>query len=62
MLSEVECDEIDNGEGSEASMKDFAIKASISEIVSLGKGGEKKVGTKDFLAGGRSYEWRKTQT
>ena len=48
MLSEVECDEIDNGEGSEASMKDFAIKASISEIVSLGKGGEES-GNKRFL-------------
>ena len=37
MLLEVECDEEDE-KGSETSMKGFAIKASISDIISLGKG------------------------
>ena len=34
---------VEDGKGSEASMKGFAIKASISEIVSLGEEGEKTV-------------------
>ena len=49
MLWEFECYEIENGEGSEASMKGFAIKASMSDMVSLGQGGEKTVGVKVFL-------------
>ena len=40
MLCIFECDKIEAGEGR------FAIKASISEMVSLGKGGEKTVGVK----------------
>ena len=38
VLSEVECSEIENGKGSETSMKDFAIKVSMSEMVLLGQG------------------------
>ena len=48
-LSESKCDKVEDGEGSEASMKVFAIKASISEIVSPGEGGAKTVGVKVFL-------------
>ena len=33
VLSEVECDEVADGKGSGTSMKGFAIKASISEMV-----------------------------
>ena len=43
MLLELECDKKEDGEGSDASIKSFAIKTSISEIVSLGEGGEKTV-------------------
>ena len=50
MLLEVECDEVEDGESSEASMKGFAIKASILEMVSLWEGGEKTVVVKAFLA------------
>ena len=39
-----ECDRIEDGEGSVASMK-----VSISEMVSLGQGGDKIVGVKVFL-------------
>ena len=49
VLSEVECYEIENEEGSEASMKGFAIKALMSEMVSLGEEGEKTVGVKIYL-------------
>ena len=48
LLLEFECDKVEDGEGSEASMKGFAIKASISEMVSLGEGGKKVVGVKIF--------------
>ena len=37
MLSEVECDEVDNGKENEASMKDFPIKASMSSVFTRGK-------------------------
>ena len=50
MLSEVECDEVEDGEGSEALLEGFAIKASISEMVSLGEGEDKTMGVKIFLA------------
>ena len=49
MLQEFECDEVEAGEGIEALMKGFALKASISEMISLGEGGEKAVGVKVFL-------------
>ena len=49
MLFKFECDKVEDGEGSQASMKDFAIKASISETVSLDEGGKKTVGVKFFL-------------
>ena len=47
MLSKIECDEAEDAAGSEISMKSFAIKASMSKMVS-----EKIVGVKVFLAGG----------
>ena len=40
---------VEDGEGNEASMKGFVIKASISAMVSLGKGREKTVEVKVFL-------------
>ena len=46
MLSEVKCGEIEDGKGSETSMKGFAIKALMLEMVSLG--GENTV-SKSFL-------------
>ena len=49
MLSEFECDKVEADEGNEASMKGFARKASISEMISLGEGGEKTVEVKVFL-------------
>ena len=52
MLLEIECDEVEDGKGIETSMKGFAIKASMSEMVSLGEGGEKTVGVNIFLKGG----------
>ena len=52
MLSEVECDKVEDGKGSEISKKGFVIKTSMSEIVSLGEGEEKTVEVKVFLAGG----------
>ena len=56
MLSEVRCDEVEDGEESETLMKSFAIKTSISEMVSLWKRGEKTEGVKLFLARGcREY-------
>ena len=36
MFSEVECDEVEDGEGSEESI--FTVKTLISEMVSLGEG------------------------
>ena len=48
VLSLIECDEVVDEKGSEASMKGFATKASMSEMVSLGEGGEKTVGVKFF--------------
>ena len=50
MLWGFECDKVEDGEGSEASMKGFAIKASMSEMVSLGER-EEKTGIKVFLVG-----------
>ena len=47
-LLELEYDNIEAGEESEASIKGFAIKTSISEIVSLGEGGKKRVDVKVF--------------
>ena len=41
VLLEAECDGVEDGKGNERLMKDFAIKASMSDIVSLGEGGEK---------------------
>ena len=43
MLLQVECDMVEDGKGSETSMKSFVIKSSMSEIVSLKEGGEKTV-------------------
>ena len=43
MLWEFECDNVEDGQGDEASMKGSAIKASISEMVSLGKERKKTV-------------------
>ena len=37
MLSEVECDEVEDGVKIEASMKGFGIKVSISEMVLVGE-------------------------
>ena len=37
MLSLVECDEVEDGKGSETSMKGFTIKTSMSDMVSLSK-------------------------
>ena len=45
--------EVEDGKGSEASMRDFAIKASISEMVSLGEGGDKILIVNSFLGGRR---------
>ena len=42
MLIEVERDEIEDGKGSETSMKDFAIKVSMSEMVSIEEGGSRQ--------------------
>ena len=55
VLSEFECDEVEDGEGSEASLKDFTIKASLSEMVSLWEGREKTVGIKLFLTVGKKF-------
>ena len=52
MLSEVVCGEVEDGKGSETIMKGFALKASMSEMVSLGEGGDKTEGVKVFLARG----------
>ena len=52
MLSEVVCSGVEDGKGSEVSMKGFAMKASMSEIVSLGEEGDERVGVKIILAGG----------
>ena len=49
VLWKFECDKVEDGEENEASMKGFVIKALISEMVSLRKGGEKTVGVKVFL-------------
>ena len=48
----MECDEVENEKGSEISMKGFVIKTSMSEMVSLGKGRNERVGSKVFLARG----------
>ena len=55
MLSLVECDEVNDGKGNKTSMKGVAIKASMSEMVSL-EGGEKKVHAKIFSAEGCKKE------
>ena len=54
MFSEVVCDGIENGKGSEISMKGFAIKASMSKMISQGEEGDESVGVTLFLA--RSYK------
>ena len=45
------CDGVEDGKGIEVSMKGSAMKAYMSEMVSLG-GGEGRVGVTIFLAGG----------
>ena len=52
MFLEVVCGGVEDGKGSEGSMKGFAMKASLSEMVSLGQKGNERVGVKNFLAGG----------
>ena len=49
MLWESECDKVEDRDGNDTSMKGLAIKVSISEMVSLGEGGEKTVGVKVIL-------------
>ena len=56
VLSEVEFGEVEDGKGSETTMKGFAIEASMSQIVSLEEGIEKTEGIKLFLAGGCKEE------
>ena len=53
MLLEFECDKLEAVEGREASMKGFARKASISEMVSLREGGEKTVEVRKGILGRR---------
>ena len=48
MLLEFKCDKVEDGEGSEASMKGFAVKASLSEIVSQVEREKKTVEVKFF--------------
>ena len=52
MFLEVVCGGIEDGKGSEVSMKGSAMKASMLEIVSLWEEGDERVGVKMFLAGG----------
>ena len=52
MFSEVVCGGIEDGKGSEISMKGSTMKASMSEMVSLGEKGDERVEVKFFLAGG----------
>ena len=46
------CGGIEDGKVSEVSMKGPAMKAYMSEMVSLRKGGNERVGVNIFLAGG----------
>ena len=48
MFLEVVCGGVEDEKGSEVSMKGFAIKASMSEMVSLGEKGDES-GSKNFL-------------
>ena len=50
MFSEVVCGGLEDGKGSEVSMKGSAMKASMSEMVSLGEERDERVGVKIFLA------------
>ena len=43
MFSEVVCGGLEYGKGSEVSMKGSAMKASMSEMVSLGEKGDERV-------------------
>ena len=52
MFSDVGCGGVEDEKVSEVSMKGFAMKASMSEMVLLGKKGDERVGLKNFLAGG----------
>ena len=52
MFSVVVCDRVEDGKGSEVSMKGSAMKASMSEIVSLGEEGDERMGVNIFLAKG----------
>ena len=51
MFSEVVCGGVEDGKGSEVSMKGPAMKAAMSEMVSLREGGDERVGVNIFLAG-----------
>ena len=52
VFSKVVCGGVEYGKGSEVSMKNSAMKASMSEMVSLVEGGDERVGVNIFLAGG----------
>ena len=52
MFSEVVCGGVEDEKESEVSMKGSAMKASMSEMVSLGEKGDGRVGIIIFLAGG----------
>ena len=52
MFSDVVCDGLEDEKGSAVSMKGPAMKAAMSEMVSLGKEGDERVGVNIFLAGG----------
>ena len=52
VFSEVVCGGVEDGKGSEVSMKGSAMKASMLEMISLGEKGDERVGVKIFLAGG----------
>ena len=52
MFLEVVCGGVEDGKGSEVSIKGSAMKASMSEMVSLGEEGDERVGVNIFLAGG----------
>ena len=50
MFSKVICGVVEDGKGSEVSMKVSAMKASMSEMVSLGEEGHERMGVNIFLA------------
>ena len=51
MFLEVVCGGVQDGKGSEVSMKGSAMKASMSEMVSLGEEEDERIGVNIFLAG-----------